>query len=264
MELATKVLTLVLAAMDAADADLHSALRLRFIKMLLAKGEALCLRSQRILICNFLQQSESFFSSTFCLPKLSCCSTPVLIRLIPTLSKPQQKHHVLTPLLPCTADCHMLCMAMCVPYQSCIKGTIASGRLVGRGCGGKQSAGGSHDGAGRLHPGAFPGGHGQRAGGRQDPTPQGPSAGTAARPTPSASKSAPLVFGRSAVRWRPRGVDGCPYPVERKLRRRITTCTLLCCLVLDAEAIDGKHSWSIHSRMLSPLVLAALWRCIHW
>jgi len=40
MELATKVLTLILAAMDAADADLHSALRLRFIKMLLAKGEA--------------------------------------------------------------------------------------------------------------------------------------------------------------------------------------------------------------------------------
>ena len=38
MELATKVLTLILAAMNAADADLHSALRLRFIKMLLEKG----------------------------------------------------------------------------------------------------------------------------------------------------------------------------------------------------------------------------------
>ena len=37
-EVAAKVLTLILAAMNAADADRHSALRLRFVRMLLDKG----------------------------------------------------------------------------------------------------------------------------------------------------------------------------------------------------------------------------------
>ena len=38
-ELAAKVFTLILAVMNAADADSHAALQLRFIRMLLEKGE---------------------------------------------------------------------------------------------------------------------------------------------------------------------------------------------------------------------------------
>ena len=40
-EVAAKVFTLILAVMNAADADSHAALRLRFIRMLLDKGNLL-------------------------------------------------------------------------------------------------------------------------------------------------------------------------------------------------------------------------------